>query len=342
MELLHRVDSVMPDLQRLLDSYHNIQQTVTSKEHQIRSMEAQRAAEKHDEDKRYAKFEQQVQSMIGEHTAETDQLKIDINNMEKRCRNLQDKLKAEETHNDGLEASNENLRTENKQAGKKHEEEKAALLHRCSLEKDRMAADHRTKQRGLQDELQAQVRKAEVSLSHKEASLTRAHEEEKQKIEMGWGRLKRELEERHDRFQMDLNHKLEAKVKVIDEERRTYLQAREGWDREREIMTRDWNEERRLLRKTWEEQHSAMLTKHEREKNEMLKEMSQTQHRSDKDDTIFKLQKEIEALRTGWEADRFKFQRTTAEFKATARTLNEQNNKLQELAFGETMEAREK
>lgn len=68
------------------------------------------------------------------------------------------------------------------------------------------------------------------------------------------------------------------------------------------------------------------------------------QHRTDKDDTIFKLQRETEALRAGWEADKFRFQRTTAEFKATARTLNEHNNKLQKLteAFGDAVDVKGK
>lgn len=334
MALLHRVDAAIPDLHRLLDSYHDILGASESREYQIRSMEAQRATEKQAEEQRYAKIEKEVESMVAKHSIEISQLKLDVSNTDKRCKDLTDKLTAEETHNDELESANENLRAEKKRAAKKHEEEKAALSHKSSLEKDRMVAEHRAKQRASHDELQAQVRKSEASLSHREACLNRAHEEEKRKLELGWTKQKRELEDRAERIRMDLEGRLEAKMKVIDEERRTYLQAREGWDSEREIMTRRWDEERGMLRKTSEEQQKALLTRYEREKNDILKQVGQMQYRTEKDDTTLKLQREMEALRAGWEADKFKFQRTASEFKASARTLNEHNNKLQKLTEG--------
>ncbi len=89
-----------------------------------------------------------------------------------------------------------------------------------------------------------------------------------------------------------------------------------------------------MLRKTSEEQQKALSTRYEREKNDILKQVGQMQYRTEKDDTTLKLQREMEALRAGWEADKFKFQRTASEFKASARTLNEHNNKLQKLTEG--------
>lgn len=219
MALLHRVDSAIPDLHRLLDSYHDILGVLESREHQIRSMEAQTAAEKQEERKCYAKIEQEIESTMKKHSAETSRLKLDISNMDKRCQDLQNKLTVEEMQNDGLESANETLRAERKQTAKKHEEEKVALSHKSSLEKDRMVAEHRARQRASHDELQAQIRKAEASSSHKEAYLNRALEEEKQKHEVGWTKQKRELEDRHDKLLMDLEARLEGKVKVIDEER---------------------------------------------------------------------------------------------------------------------------
>lgn len=342
MELLHRVDSVIPDLHRLLSSYHDVHGALESREHQIRSMEAQKAVESHEEEKRFAKIEREVEAMIKKHSTETTRLKLDISNVDKKCKDLQARLTEEEKQNDDLEDANARLRAERKQAEKKYDEDRAALLHQCSADKDRMVADHRAKQRASHDELQAQIRKADASLSHKEAYLDRAHEEEKQKLETSWAKQKRELQDQHARSLMDLEEKLEAKVKVVDEERRTYLQAREGWDKERETMIRSWEEERGILRKTADEQQKALTTRYEREKNDILKQVTQVQHRTEKDDTALRLQREVEALRAGWEADKFKFQRTTAEFKATAKTLNEHNNRLQRLTetFGETMDVK--
>ena len=344
MELLNRVHYAMPDLHALLDSYHNMYGALASREAHIQTIEAQRTAEKQEQERRLTKLEKELDSLLKKHSAESSRLRLDISNVDKKCKDLQDKLTAEERANDTLEAINETLRADKKQAAKKHEDDKATMTQKHSLDRDRLTAEHSARQRASNEELQAQIRRAEASLSHKEAHLGRTHEEEKHKMEIVWTKQKREIDDRHARLQIDLERKLEAKQKVVDEERQTYLQAREGWDREREMLTRRWDEERGLLRKASEEQHKALITKHEREKNEILKQISQMQHRTDKEDSLLKLQREIETLRSGWEADKFKFQRTTAEFKSTARTLNEQNGKLQRLteAFGDIIDVKGK
>ena len=340
MALLHRVRCVLPDLSALLDSYQDIHSILESREIQIQNMEYQRTTEKQEQENRFAKLE----SMLKKHSTESNQLRLDISSVDKKCKALQDRLKTEEKTNDTLEATNESLRKEKRQMVTKHEEDKAIMTQQHSLDKDRMAAEHKAKQRVSHDELMAQIRKAEASLSLKEAHLSRAHEEEKQRLETAWTKQRRELEDRHAKLLMDLEDKLEAKQKVVDEERHTYLQARDGWDRERDGMMRRWEEERAIIRKTSEEQNKALMTKHEREKNDILKQVSQAQQRNDKEDSIHKMQREVEALRSGWEADKFRFQRTTADFKSTARTLNEQNSKLQRLteALGDAVDVRGK
>lgn len=327
-----------------MNSYQDTCAVVESREMQINNMEAQRVAEIHHHDVRFGKLEKEVDSMVKRHTMESNRLKLDIGNLDKRCKELKEKLNAEEKACDDFEAANDTLRSEKKQAEKKHEEEKAALTQKSSLDKDRMTTDHRANQRASHDQLQAHVRKAEAALSHQEAYLNRAHEEEKQKLEMAWTKQRRELEDKHAKAMSDLEDTLETKQKVVNEERRTYLQAREGWDREREMMTRRWEEERALLQKTTEERCKALNVRYQREREDFLKQSSQIQNRSEKEESILRLQREIEVLRAGWEADKFKFQRTTGEFKTTARTLNEQNSKLQKLteAFGDVMDVKGK
>ena len=344
MSLLNRVHYAMPDLHALLDSYHEIYGTLESREAQIRAMEAQRVAEKQQQEKRFVKLEREIESILNKHSAESSQLRMDVDSLDKKCKDLQDRLTSEEEANDEWQRITGNLRAEVKRAAKRHEEDRTTMTQKHSMERDQMSAEHRSKLRSLHDELQSNIRKAEASLSHKEAHFNRKFEEEKQKAEIAWSKQRRDVEESHARTQIDLEEKLEAKQKVVDEERRTYLQAREGWEREREAMIRRWDEERGVLRKTSEEQHKAFMAKHEREKNEMLKQVSQMQHRDEEDDSFVRLQKEIETLRTGWEADRFKFQRTTAEFRSTARTLNEQNSRLQRLteAFSDGGDSRGK
>ena len=344
MALLNRVHCAMPDLYALLDSYHEICGVLESRESQVRTLEAQRAAENRQQEDRFVKLEEEMVSLSKKHSAERNRLRMEISVVDKKCKEMQGRLTAEEKSKDALEAINEGLRVDRRQLIKKYEEDKAAMIQKLSLDRDRMITEHRAKQRTSHDELQAHNRKAEATLAHQDAHLNRAHEEEKHRLEAMWTKQKREIEDRHEKLHMDLEDKLEAKQKILDEERRTYLQAREGWDRERETITRRWDEERTIMRKASEEQSKAITTRHERERNDILRQVSPMQQRSDKEDNILKLQKEVEMLRSGWEADKFRFQRTTAEFKSTARTLNEHNSKLQRLteAFGDVVEVKGK
>ena len=344
MALLDRVHHVMPDLHALLESYHHMCGALESREIQIRNMEAQQAAEKQQQEHRFAKLEKEIESLLRKNSTENSQLRKEIGNVDKKYKDLQNKLTAEAKSNDRLEALNERLREESHSALKKHEKEKSALAQKYSAEQDMMAADHRAKQRASSDELQAQTRKAEATLSHREAHLSRSHEEEKHRLEMTWAKQKREIEDRHAKVKTDLEDKLEAKQKIVDEERRTYLQAREGWERERELLMRKWEDEREATRKASEEYCRALTTKHEREKHDIRRQASQTQQQSDKEESILRLQKELESVRSGWETDKFKFQQTTADFRSTARMLNEQHNKLQKLTetFGDALDMKGK
>lgn len=346
--LLQRVHSTLPDLHALISSYQDLYGRLESREEQVRIMEIHRATQMQQQANRIAKLERELESVVNKHAADSGQLKLHISEMDKRCNYLQERWKSESKARESLQTANDALRSEQRRMEKKYEEGKAALTRKLSHEKDSMAAEHRARQKTMHDQLQAQLQgqsqKAEAHLSLRIAEINGVNEREKQELENAWTKRRRELEDKHENAICSLEDALEAKQKVVDEERRTYLQAREGWDREREIMLRRWDEERGMLRKASEEQHRTMTTKHERETNEIMKQVSQMQNRTDKDDLILKLQKENEALRGGWEADRFKYQQKASDFKTTARTLNEQNSKLQRLmeGFGDAVDAKGK
>lgn len=302
----------------------------------IRDQEARNAAEARQLESRIMQMEKEFNSMSKKHSTEITRLKLETRNVEKRCKELQQKLSAGGKHNEALQTVNEALRAEQKEAGRKHREYEAALNEAFQRDKDRMIVEQRASQRAMQDELQAQTRIAEANISKRLAEERRAHEEEMQTLETRWTRQKRELEDRQVNLRRDLENTLETKQKVVDEERRTYLQAREGWDKERETLTRKWEEERSLLQKASEEQRRILTVQYQREKDSILKQSSQSRNNNEAEDYILGLQREIERLKAGWGADSFKFQKATADFKTTARTLNEQNSKLQKMmeAFG--------
>ena len=332
MALLHRIHYALPDIYTLMDSYRDLCGIVESREVQARTLEAQRAAELRQHEAQIAQMEKDAESLLSKHSSETSRLRHEIHSMEKRCKDLQNRLEKETKTNQELQAVKDELRAEQKQTEKMHSEDKAALNQAHANEIERLVAEHRINQRAMHDQLQAQIKKAEATLSYRLADKNRAHEEEKQHLEGKWSKHRRELEDRHARAHPELEDTLESKQKVVDEERRSYLQAREGWEKEREAMRRRFEEERAILQRASEEQHKALLTRFQREKDEILRQSSQTHSRTEQEESIINLQKEVEALRTGWVADKFRFQKATADFKTTARTLNEQNSKLQKLA----------
>ena len=336
MALFHRISCAIPDLHALMSLHHETCGILEASQLHIRELEVRKAAEARQFEIRIVQMEKELDSMSKEHSRETSRLKLDIRNLEKRCKELQHQLTAGGKHNEALQAATETLRAEQKEAGRRHQEYEAALNEAIKRDKDRMVAEQRSAQRALQDELHAHTRIADATLSKRLAEERRAHEEETQALESRWTRQRRELEERQASLRRDSEDTLEAKQKVVDEERRTYLQAREGWDKERETLTRKWEEERSLLQRASEEQWKILTSQHQREKDGILKQSAQSRNGSETEDHVLGLQREIERLKAGWSEDSFKFQRATAEFRNTARTLNEQNSKLQTLteAFG--------
>lgn len=337
MALFHRISCAIPDLHALMSLHQETYGILEASQLHIRDQEARNAAEARQLEIRIVQMEKELDSMSKKHSTEITRLKLETRNVEKRCKELQHKLSTGGKQNEALQAANETLRAEQKEAGRKHREYEAALNEAFQRDKDRMIVEQRANQRAMQDELQAHTRTAEANLSKRINEERRAHEEETQTLETRWTRQRRELEDRQANLRRDLENTLEAKQKVVDEERRTYLQAREGWDKERETLTRKWDEERSLLQRASEEQRKILTVQYQREKDSILRQSSQSRNSTEAEDYVLGLQREIERLKAGWGADSFKFQKATADFKTTARTLNEQNSKLQKLmeAFGQ-------
>ena len=337
MALFHRISCAIPDLHTLMSLHHETCGVLEASHLHIRDQELRNADQVRQLEIRIIQMEKDLDSMSRNHSSEASRLKSETRSLEKRCKELQQKVTAGGKHNETLQATNEILRAEQKESGRKYQEYEKALNEAFNRDKDRMVAEQRTNHRAMQDELQAHTRIADANLSKRLAEERRAHEEEKQALEHKWYRQKRELEDRQAKVRRDLEESLEAKQKVVDEERRAYLQAREGWDKERETLTRKWEEERLLLQKASEDQQKSIAVQHQREKDALLKQSTQSRNSNEAEEYIQGLQMEIDRLKSGWSAETFKFQNATADFKTTARTLNEQNNKLQALmeAFGQ-------
>ena len=336
MALFHRISCAIPDLHALMSLHHETCGILEASQLHIRDQEARKAAQLRHLEIRIMETEQDLDAMSKNHSMEVTRLKQDARSLEKRCKEVQHRLTAGGKQHEALQVANEKLRAEQKESARKYHEYELALSEAFKRDKDRMIAEQRSNQRAMQDELQAQTRISDANMSKRLAEERRAHEEEIEMLENRWTRQGRELEDRQAKFRRDLENTLEAKQKVVDEERRTYLQAREGWDKEREILTGKWEEERSLLQRASEEQRKALTLQYQRDKDSILKQSLQSRSGREAEDHVLGLEREIERLKAGWSADSFKFQKATADFKATARMLNEQNSKIQKLteAFG--------
>ncbi|KAM0794657.1 hypothetical protein BDR22DRAFT_826727 [Usnea florida] len=336
MALFHRISCAIPDLHALMSLHHETCGILEASQLHIRDQEARKAAQLRHLEIRIVEMEQDLDAMSKNHSMEVTRLKLDSRSLEKRYKEVQHRLAAGGKQHEALQAANETLRAEQKESARKYHEYELALSEAFKRDKDRMIAEQRNNQRAMQDELQAQTRISDANLSKRLAEERRAHEEEIEMLENRWTQQRHELEDRQAKFRRDLENTLEAKQKVVDEERRTYLQAREGWDKEREVLTSKWEEERSLLQRGSEEQRKTLTLQYQREKDSILKQSLQSRTGREAEDYVLGLEREIERLKAGWGADSFKFQKATADFKAMARMLNEQNSKLQKLteAFG--------
>lgn len=339
VELLHRIQSAIPDLHLLLNRYKETSGQLGVRETLIRETEAQKAAALKQKEAYIEKLGKELENVTSKHSAESSKLRLEIGNMDEKHKELQDKLSTEKKIKEDLEEVNRALRTEKEEAERKLQEGTAAF------EQDRMAWQQKTlldqaaRQAAWEIDSQQQKHELELKWRAREAKLNESWSQEKAALQAGWTKQKREIEDSHVRLRRDLEATLDLRQRAIEESRQKQLKDRETWEREREELARNWDEERAMLGKGSEEQRAILGTQHEREKNEVRKEWEVSLERAKKqaEETQTTLQKENERLKAGWDADKAKFSKAVMDLKITAAELNDQNAKLQKMAeaFGD-------
>ena len=342
MVLLDQVQRALPDIHALMVSYRELYGELETRENQIYCMQEERSVEIRKSDARYTRLKKEISDLESRHAIEEGDLRLEISNLDRKCKELHIKVTTEEKNRARLSAGNDNLREQQRQAVEMHNDELNTLRRDFGLEKDKLIADQRASHRSVHEQLQSQLRKAEAHHAQQISGMDRAHEEEKRVLEGRLAEIHAELQDHYAKTSRNFQSTLDAKQKTLDEERRSHLYSRDSWDKERESMTRRWEEERTILQRTVEEQRKATAIRHQREKDDLMEQASQAPQNVEKNDTIISLQREIEVLRSGWDADRFKLLRVTTEFKTTARALNDQHSKMQKLSevFGDAVDTK--
>ena len=338
VDLLQRIQSAIPDLHLLLDRYKETSGQLGVRESLIRENEAQKVAALKQKESYIEKLVKEADAIASRHAAESSKLRLEINNMEEKQKELQEHLLAEKKTKDDFEAMNRALRAEKEHSEQKFQEERVAMSRDATLWREREQG-FATRQESLEAELKRQREESEARWQAQETKMSQEWGQEKATLQASWCQQKREIEDRHAALRRDWEVAMESRQKELDDRRHQHLQEREAWNKEREALIQGWQEERSVLTKASEEQRSALAVRHQKSKDEMWKRWQASEARTNRqiDETQTKLHKELAKVQDGWETDKTKFAKATADLRKRASTLNEENAKLQKLAeaFGD-------
>ena len=330
IDLLQRIQSAIPDLHTLVNKYRETSGRLGEREFRIKESEAQKTAVLKQKEAYIQQLVKELEAISTKHSAESSKLRLEIGNMEEKQKTLQDSWVAEKKSKGELEAAHRSLQTKLEQGERAMQEKEATMNRNVDLWKRKMAEEFSMKQRSLEDELR-RAQDSEAALQAQLGQVHKAHVQEKE----GLSRQRRELETSNTRLRRDLDDALEARKRDLEESHRKQQLNKEAWDKERTV-----------LGKGTEEQRKVLVAQHQIERDELEKTYRQSEARIRKqaEENATKLQNEVEKLRMGWDTDKTKFNKATAELRAAANKLNEENIKLQKLAdaFGNITELKSK
>ena len=330
IDLLQRIQCAIPDLHALVNKYRETSGRLGERESLIKESEAQKAAALKQKENYIQQLGKELEAASTKNSAESSKLRLEIGNMEEKHKALQDSLAAEKKSKAGLEAAYRSLQGKLEQAERALHEKEVMMVQKVDIWKRKMSEEFAVKQKSLEDEIR-RARDAEVALQAQLGQVHKAHAQEKE----GFSHQRRELETSNARLRRDLDDALEVRRRDLEDSHRKQQLNKEAWDKERTV-----------LGKGTEEQRKVLVAQHQIERDELDRTYRQSEARIRKqaDESSLKLQNEIERLRGGWDTDKAKFSKATAELRAATNKLNDENIKLQKLAeaFGNITELKSK
>jgi len=292
--LLQRISSAIPDICSLVEVYQQTCGVLSSRETQIFDLEEEKAAESERQGNRIEKLQSDIKSILKHKTEDIERLERENARMDKKNKKLNDSYLAETKLKEEAKAGAQAVQKALEHAELEYQQDKREMTHLFAEEKGKMISDHTHKERDLKDQMHTEARIAEATLSARVAEMTRKLESEKRTLDDRWIQHNCELEDKHTKSLREKDSTLSTKQKLLDDERQTYIRAKESWDREREAMTIRWDAERALLRKAAEDQKATLEAQHCREREEMRSSHNNelTQQNSETQKTITRVQKE--------------------------------------------------
>ncbi|KAI9879469.1 MAG: hypothetical protein M1830_008428 [Pleopsidium flavum] len=345
-ELLHRIQSAIPDLHQLLNRYRETSGQLGMREELIRKAEAQQADALKQKEYYIDSLCKQLEITAHKHSAESSKLRLEIGNLEEKTRELTDSLAATEKSRSEVEEAKKALEREIADLEKRSAEERDALQHEFEAWKSDTIREFGTQKKSMEDDFERRRKEQEDSFQGLNAEISSKFLKEKEAMRYAWGRQKRDLETNYDKLRKELESKLSAKSKELETARCKEHDYRENWAKEREALVKSWDEERAGMGKGWEEQRQILVKQHRMEMEDMQKRWKQLEAEAARKATEERVavEREKEALRKGWDADKEKFDGIIRELQAVTDTLDTEKRRLQKMVetFGEATDLRSK
>lgn len=279
--VLHRIQRAIPDLYLLMDRYQETFAQLQSRENIIGQIELQRSEAVKQKEAYIERLVTGLDYESQKHIKERSSLQLEIEMLEKTLKESQESLVATIESRKEMEAASEKR-------------------------KIRAQKESGLKEQAMREDLQARTR-AEAA-SRKELSEMRVrHMEHVEGIENRCQRETRRVEASHMEERQELKVALATCQHALDF---ATQHAREKQEK--------WNGERKELLQSWDEQRLSLLSKHKREMEVAQRNTASSQQESRKivDEETYTLQRQMENLRFGWDADRVKLAQAKDELTA--------------------------
>ena len=300
--LIYRIQSSMPDIYILVDRYRETLGQLAFQENMTRHAEAQKTEAVRQKMIYIDHLAKEMESAAQKHSTETSKFRLEIRNLEEKLKEVQDNLAASMNSRIELEKEFEN-------------------------QMSRIQKEHALKDQALRADIDA-MNGAEAVVQNELVAIRGKHTEELDTVRNRWFRERTDLEASHARERRSLETVIETCQNKLENTLQKAQDEREKWSDERKAIQRDWNE-----------QHQNLLGQHRKEIEE-LRKASRSLYGSDQnrlEDKVTRLQRQVETLKSGWDADKAKLAKAQSEQSAETSKLRSENERLQKMVdtFGE-------
>ncbi|MCJ1385437.1 hypothetical protein MMC17_008560 [Xylographa soralifera] len=300
--LMYRIQNTMPDVYLLMDRYRETLGQLAFHKNRTRQVEAQKSEIVKQKEIYIDHLAKKMDSTAQKHLAETSKFRLEIGNLEEKLKEIQDNLVA------SMDSKTE------------HENEFEKQMSRVQKE-------HALKEQAMRADIDAMIQ-VEAAVETELVVIRGKHTEELDSVREKWSKERTDLEASHTRERKNL----EMVVQTCQDRLKNTSQKAQD---EREM----WSDERKRLRRDWNEQHQNLLVQHRNEMEELRKagRSLYDSEQSRLEDKAKRFQRQIETLKSGWDADKAKLAKAQKEHSAGISKLLSEIDRLQKMvdAFGE-------